>query len=161
MKTLTEIMIGSGILEESVLQEMLRWGAPLPPREESEETEAGLQVYKPELFCQAIEKAIQEEGYLLTRETDLDLIPQYIASIRNGDIHLKYEDQEGSYPTFYGMTPSGEYIIAWSKPEDITDVLTNGESFLESEGDKIYFSSLREHYYGKNKAFIVCTRSRA
>ena len=54
----------------------------------------------------------------------------------------------------------GEYLIAW-RSETIEDMLTNGRSYLQVDNQRIFFSRIRELFYGDTKAFMACTESAA
>lgn len=157
MSQLTEIIVKYGLVPPSMLEELKRWGMPVgdvKPAVRDLQAEPTI-----EKLCSAIDEAIQSEGYVLLRETDLEAIPQYLNSMRPAVIHLVVEDGTGSdFESQVGHTKSGDYIFPW-RGDGITDLLTNGESYLKIDGQKIFFGSARELFYGSNKAFVVCTPS--
>jgi hypothetical protein len=121
---------------------------------------------------QAIEEALQDEGLVLTRETDLEVINYFLSTAGRGILHIVMEaegeeDQTADIECVYGMTALGEYIIQW-RSDSIEDVMTNGKSYLQPtpgpmrlvpEGDPVYFSRVREVFFGQTKAFVICTPS--
>lgn len=157
MSQLTDIIIKSGIIPPNVLSEVKRWGLPAgddvqPPGELEPEMTV-------QQLCDKIDEAIQSEGYVLTRETDLEAVKQYIETMTQSVLHLVMEDGKASNFTVHaGRNTAGEIIIPW-RSDNITDLLTNGESYLKINKEKVFFSNARELFYGSNKAFIVCTPS--
>lgn len=156
MSQLTDIIIKSGIIPENVLNEVRRWGLPTGEAQPPNEFQADMPVQK---LCDAIDEAIQSEGYVLTRETDLEAIGQYLNSMTKGSLHVVLEDESTSnFEVHFGRNAIGEFIIPW-RSDSITDLLTNGETYLKIGKEKVFFSNARELFYGNNKAFVVCTPS--
>lgn len=157
MSQLTDIIIKSGIIPPNVLSEVKRWGLPMgdelqPPGD----FEPDMSVQQ---LCDKIDEALQSEGYVLLRETDLEAVKQYLESMTQATLHLVFEDGKASNFTVYvGRNTAGEFIIPW-RSDNITDLLTDGQSYLKVDKEKFYFSSARELFYGTNKAFVVCTPS--
>ena len=157
MSQLTEIIIKSGIIPTNVLDEAKRWGfTPAGDIQMPGEFEPTMTA---EQFCAKLDEAIQSSGYVLMRETDLGVVQTYLDSITRGVLHLKMETEEFSkFEVYFGRNAAGELIIPW-RSDSITDLLTDGESFLKVDKEKIYFSNARELFYGTHKAFIVCMPS--
>jgi hypothetical protein len=121
---------------------------------------------------QAIEEALQGEGLVLTRETDLEIVQEFLKTQRPGLLHVVIEDpEEGDHDADiecdYGVTKMGEYIIKWHA-DSIEDVMCNGKTYLQPlmpgmklvpEGAPVYFSNVREAFFGDWKAFVVCQPS--
>lgn len=107
-----------------------------------------------------MEEALQSEGLVLTRETDFAVIDHYLRSQLPATLHIVLESDEGDVETdvecTYGRTPMGEYIIRWYS-ESIEDVMTNGKTCLIVKDYPVYFSAMREAFFGETKAFIICT----
>jgi hypothetical protein len=114
----------------------------------------------PEVLSQAIAGAIESEGYILTRETDLGAIPQYLQTARMAVLHVVMDGtgEDADFEVRVGHTPTNEYILPWQS-ESITDLLTNGQTYLRVDKKRIYFNQARELFYGQHKAFIVCSPS--
>jgi hypothetical protein len=118
---------------------------------------------KPEQVVQAIEEALQDEGLVLTRHTDLDAINLFLSTAKTGTLHVVIEAEDGpeqvaDIECFYGRTLMGDYIIKWHS-DSIEDVMTNGKTHLKDMDDSqdVYFTSVREIFFGETKAFVVCT----
>lgn len=155
MSKLTEIILRAEILPPSTLAEMKRWGFPVTDPKTSE--------YSAEMTAESLSRsiasAIEGEGYVLMRETDLGAITQYLHTMKDAVLHVVMGDGSSSnVEVSVGRTPTGEWILPW-RDDDITDILTNGETYLRSDKKRIYFSQARELFYGQHKAFIVCTPS--
>ena len=155
MSKLTEIILKAGILSEGSLREMQRWGLPVGDPKPRGEFEAEM---TPNVLSQAIANAIEDEGYILTRETDLGAITQYLQTQRPAILHVVMDDGDSNIEVTVGRTPTGEWILPWQS-ESITDIMTNGETHLRIDKKHIYFNQARELFYGQHKAFIVCTPS--
>lgn len=156
MSQLTEIILKAGLLSPESLKELQRWKLPVGDPKMKNEYDADL---TPGALSRAIAGAIESEGYILTRETDLGAIPQYLQTARNAVLHVVLDDGDDSdFEVRAGNTTTGEYILPWQS-ENITDLMTNGETYLRVDGKRIYFNQARELFYGLHKAFIVCTPS--
>jgi hypothetical protein len=160
MHPIATAVLKAGILPEETLAEFRRWGHQIelptapPPR-------------KPEEVVQAIEEALQEQGLVLTRETDLGAVNFYLQTSLPGVLHVVLgegdDTLETDIPCTFGVTPMGEYIIRWHS-ESIEEVMTNGRTHLlldakSSDGlpYKVFFNRMREVFFGDTKAFIICT----
>jgi hypothetical protein len=157
MSQLTSIILNAGILSDEALRELKRWRLPV-----GEEPDPNQLVATPtvESISRAIADAIEGEGYVLTRETDLEAIPQYLKSMQAAVLSVVMEDGESAdIQVQVGRTSTGEWIMPWQS-ETISDLLTNGLTGLKVPGEQVvYFSQARELFYGQKKAFVVCTPS--
>lgn len=167
MSQLTEIIVKSGLLRADALTEFKRWGMPLEAQaalvQDQEvkpvQAESSMTVELLKKLCQDIDEAVHGEGYVLMRETDLEAIPQYLRTMREAKLHVVMEDDSASnFTVQVGKTEAGDYIIPW-RSDSITDLLTNGQTYLRLDGEKIFFNNAKELFYGNNKAFVVCTPS--
>lgn len=153
---LTQAVLKSGLITEKQLAEFRRWGVPielpekLPPPPKTIEDAAS-----------AIEEALESEGLVMSRDTDLDILHHYLRTQRPGHLHVEIPNEDvtlessADIQVSFGCTPVGEYILPWNS-ESITSELTNGFTYLEVDGEKIFFESARDLFYGRHKAFIVC-----
>jgi len=158
MSQLTEIILKAGILSPDVLREMRRWGLPIDEALEAHEDDLTA-TPTPESLSRSIAEAVESEGYVITRETDLEAIPQYLSSMKPGLLHVVMEDGESvEFEVQVGQSSAGEWIMPW-RSDSITDLLTNGETYLRVSGVRYFFGQARELFYGHSKAFIVCTPS--
>lgn len=157
MSQLTDIILKAGLLSNDVLLEMKRWGMPLGDAQLPSELEP---LPTPASISQAIADAVESEGYILTRETDLEAIPAYLQTMQPAVLHVVLED--GTVSEFEAQVGhskvTGDWIMPW-RSDSITDLLTNGETYLRVNRQRIYFSQARELFYGENKAFVICTPS--
>jgi hypothetical protein len=158
---LTTAALRAGLISKATLEEFRRWGAPIDIPE-------GIPAKPPKTIEEAgqlIEEALQSEGYTIARETDLEVLHQYLSTQAHGTLHVEFftsdptQETEADIDVNYGVTPIGEFIIPW-KSESIASELTNGACYLTSEslgGSKIFFMQVRELFFGEQKAFMVCT----
>ncbi len=151
---MTSAVIRAGLVNENQLAEMKRWAPPgLDPDAAAEDPKtldeaAGL-----------VADALQSQGYVLMRETDLEVIRQYIATSRRGRLCVKTDDGDpearSEFEVTFGTTPIGEYILAW-RSESIKDLMTNGMTYLDDNGVLVFFRDVRELFFGQEKTFMVC-----
>lgn len=118
----------------------------------------------PEEVVSAIEQALQDEELIITRETDLEAVKQYLETQTQGILHVVVsedgEEVSSDIGTTYGRTKMGEYVIRFHS-EGLEEVMTNGKTFLleddDGPGTEVFFSHARELFFGDLKAFVVCT----
>lgn len=154
MGKLAEILIRSGLVDGNSLAEFERWGMPLP----DEPSDDARPVLFPEEVVNGIEEALQNQGMVITRETDLEAIPQYLSSMQEAVLHVVIAEHQEDFAIHVGKNPRGEFLLPW-RSDSITDVLTNGETYLLTGSRKVFFQEARELFYGETKAFVVCTPS--
>lgn len=145
MNPITEAVLKAGLITPAQLQEMKRFSAVIDP-----EAEVG-EAMPLDMAAKYVEDALQSDKYVLVRETDLAVLAQYTETARKGNLHL---DQNVIEVTF-GMTPLGEYIIAW-KSESIAELMLDAGTYLDDDGMDVYFRDVRELFFGEHKAFMVC-----
>jgi hypothetical protein len=147
-----EAVLKSGLLSKDALEEMKRFSPVIPGDavvEELKDLDTAVTI---------IATALESEGYVVVRETDLEVFHQYVETSKPGTLHIETDESQTDIEITYGKTKMGEYIIAW-RSESIEDLLTNGRSYLQAEGNRIFFSGLRELFFGETKAFMVAQAS--
>lgn len=151
---MTQAVLRAGLVNENQLAEMKRWAPPsLDPDAVVEEPKTL------EEAATLVSEALQSEGYVLMRETDLAVLKQYVETMQRSILHLvPDESSEGDIDVTFGRTPLGEYIIPW-RSESIRDMMTNGVSYLIDGGHRVFFNDVRELFFGPEKAFMVCKPS--
>jgi len=156
MSKLTEIIMLSGIINPDTVREIQRWRLPLGEVPERGEYDAEL---SPSAISRAIAEAIENQGYVFMRETDLMALPQYLKTMKPATLHIDSGDGDPvEFEVTVGKTPNGDWLLPWQS-ESITDMLTDGKTFLRVDKHRVYFSQARELFYGQHKAFIVCVPS--
>jgi hypothetical protein len=139
----------AGLVEKDTVAELQRWGSPIavpPPGPE----------VPVEIAPVLIERAMQEQDFVQVRETDLEVLKQYLSTQEVGV--LKLEDIRGNterVDVMFGKTPHGEYIIPWID-EKITDLYS--EHLVSLHVDDfgwVLLKDPRELYYGDRKVFTV------
>lgn len=157
MRPIATAVVRSGLVDETALAEMQRWGLPIDLIEEKEviDTHEGV--------VQVIQDALESLEQVRMQDTDLDIVKRFISNDhrREGQLHLRENDQKGRAKTFFCRTHMGDFVFPW-RAESIFDMMTNGETFFswtddEGQKQKTYFSSARELFVGEHKAFMVCT----
>lgn len=142
----------SGILDEESLSEFRRWGLPI------DELPIGPKPTSVQELVLSIEEALQSEGLVIEKVTDLEAVQQYINTQAIGILHIQIGTESADFDVPYGRNHLGEYLFPW-KGDTVAEEMTNGTTYLVPSGteDKIFFSNLRELYFGDNKAFMACT----
>jgi hypothetical protein len=152
MHSIAAAVAHSGLLSKEALAEFKRWGFVIDAPE--------IILEKPEDVVQVLEEALQDEGLVLIRETDFEAVESYIRGQTVGTLHVVVEgadeDLSSDIECSFGLLATGEYIIRWYS-ESIEDVMTNGKTYLEVKGEKVFFVRCRELFFGDTKSFIVCT----
>lgn len=160
MNAMTEAVLKSGIITPNMLQEMKRFSPTLDRDAETSEPK------ELEEAARLIADALESAEYALVKETDLEVLRQYIDTSVEGFLHIEALDAKPvEVIVTYGRTKLGEYIIAW-RGDSIADVITNGMTYLstlishpDEVPEDVYFRDMRELWFGDNKAFILCVPS--
>jgi len=153
---IAEVMVKAGLISPETLSEFQKWGVPVPDLDEQQQSTSPI---FPEEVVRAISQALEEQGLVIVRETDLEALGQYLASMKHGRLFVTIDDQTADFDVDYGMLKSGEYMFPWQS-DSITDVMANGQTYLVNDaGKELYFCSARELFYGDTKAFVVCMSS--
>lgn len=140
----------SGVLDEATLNEFGRWGVLLEDFHKSSKPASAEEVVA------LLEEALQSEGLVVEKLTDLEIVRQYLATQAVGLLHLEVGEEVAEFPVPYGRTQLGEYVFPW-KGDIVADEMTNGLTyFVPVEGTAVYFFTLRELYFGDQKAFMIC-----
>jgi hypothetical protein len=157
---LTNAVLKSGLVSKNQLAEFRRWKVPIEVPENVPEAPKSI-----EEAGRAIEQALESEGLVISRDTDLNILQQYLHTQMAGVLHveiptddLTVEDAE-DIDVMFGLTTLGEYIIPW-RSESIEEALTNGFTYLTYGNGtftvRAVFTDSRELFYGQHKAFVVC-----
>jgi hypothetical protein len=157
MHPIATAVLNTGLIDPAVLEEMRRWGLHI----ETPEVEPAPKT--PEEVTARIQDALESEGYILVRETDLTVLEQYSQTATQGLMHLIFDDdeehlQDTTFPVSFGRTPLNEYILPWTSAT-IADVIVNGMTHLIDGPNEVYFKEVRELFFGDMKAFMICTPS--
>lgn len=156
MHLLTAVVLRSGIVPEEKIAEMKKWGlieesqeSSYPPPEDAKQ------------LIQQLDQALQDEDMVLIRETELESLSSYLSSQQVGMLYLFDPETEvgTEVQVVYGRTKIGEYVLPWSS-ESIEIMLTNGSTHLvTAQDERVFFSTVRELFFGQQKSFVVCSAS--
>ncbi len=152
MTPLTNAVLKAGIVSPEMLKEMQRFN---PGLKEAHASETPVDL---ETASSLIVSALNSEEYVLVRETDLEAVRQYLATMRGGLLHLDTGEQNTDIDVSFGKTKLGEYVIAWTS-ESIEQMMTNGLSYLVEDDKRVFFKDVRDLFFGDQKAFMVCVAS--
>lgn len=149
---ISDAVVNAGLVEPGQLKEYARWGMRMEAPEKP--------VEKLDDVLQLLHEALEGEEQVAVRETNMDVLKQYLDSQKKGKLHLyASEDSSADIEVVFGkMALTGEYLIPW-QADSIQPMMTNGRSYLVDERRRIYFSDVRELYFGDTKAFMVCVPS--
>lgn len=155
---LATAILKTGLIDDEVIREIRKWGISFEGLDHKEEG-------KPRSLkdlVHVLENALQSAEMVAEKVTDADAIRVFLATQKIGTLHVHIEGQSASFDVPYGKNNLGEYIFPW-QGETLADELTNGITYLlpdpKNEENKVFFNSVRELYYGDQKAFMVCAPS--
>lgn len=159
MNPLSAAVLQAGLIDPEMIEEMKRFKVPI----DFEEVPQAPAPVSAEQVTLLLEEALQSEDMVLSRETDLQILRQYLSTIRRGLLHIEIEpDPEDTtsitatdIDVTYGRTALGEYIIGW-RSSSIEEMLSNGRTYLNEDDKRIYFTNARELFFGKERAFLIC-----
>jgi hypothetical protein len=156
VKSVAKAVVEAGLVDDSVLGEMRRWGVPLPDAEAQESV-----LRNKDTVLLHIREAIESEDQVRMDETELDLLSRYLDKKNqlHGRLILKEGKKHQTTNVSFCLTTLGEYAIPWTD-DDEPEILVNGETHLKWEDEEgkhdVHFSSYRSVYFGNRKAFVVC-----
>jgi hypothetical protein len=151
-KPVTVAVLRSGLVPESVLNELQHWGLPVTFTDER--STPVLNTADDIIEC--IRDAVESDITVKMRDTDLDVLTIYLK--HHFQAHLVFLDVETNknkrVSCTYAVLPSGNYVIPWNA-EDISELLLDPKSFLRDvHGKHIKFENVEELFFGGRKAFI-------
>jgi len=154
MKSLARISIQAGLVSPDMLAEFRRWGFVDEGTVKSEEVPD-----TPEKLLHLLNAALEEEHMVIMKETDVDALKAYLDSMAPGHLHLVEGDRSAHFPVTYGKLPSGEYLLPY-RSDNVEELLTNTKTYLlDRDQMRVYFSEVRELFFGETKSFVACKPS--
>ena len=156
MNELAKVIVRSGVLETSQLDELRKWKSPAV----MESSDPGPDIQSAEELARDIEQALQSKELVVMRATDLDVVPQFLRTQKQGLLHVTSGTEEAEFPYAFGRTPMGDYILPFTT-DLVEEILTNNEGYLIDEGQAVHFSNVVVSYFGETKTFLICTPSKA
>ena len=152
----TKAVMESGILPDSVIDQMRKWGLVTSSVDKNENLNASD-------VAGLLQSAVESESAVQLRDTDLDIVTQYLNQQSKGRLYFptpsedpNSEDRVSFTEVFFCPLLTGEYVIPW-QGESIRDLLLDPRAYLKpSGGEKIHFADVRDLFFGDTKAFIVC-----
>jgi hypothetical protein len=149
MNTLLSALIYVGLVPSNTVEEMQRWGVPLPDVRQSPPATA-------EQVSAVLESVLQDSGVHLVRETQLDVLPTFLRTLSKGTLHLVGAEP---FEVSFGRTVNGEILLPW-QGESLEDLLQDPDScllFAGNEGSvRFHATDVQEIFFGERKAFLVC-----
>jgi hypothetical protein len=161
-REVVQLLAKSGLVPEDALQQFYKWkmvddvGKIDQPKSAKE-------------LVDRINAVLEEDGMTLVRVTDIDIVNRYFSTQTIGKLVLVTEGelaQSSTVEVAFGKTLTGEIVFPW-RGDSITNLMTNGLTHLliekKAKGltvmQAIYFSDVKEAYFGTMKAFMICTPS--
>lgn len=151
-KPVTVAVLRSGLLPDSVLNELQHWGLPVSFGQEGKVPTLDTM----EEIIECIRDAIEADVTVKLRDTDLDVLSLYLKQHFQGHLVLLDLDTNKTKRAActYAVLPSGRYVIPWTA-EYIGDVITDPKSYLRDiHGKHVVFDDVEELFFGGRKAFI-------
>lgn len=157
MKQVVDAVVEAGLIDSSILDEMARWGIHVTSAPNAQIAN------DPKAVVEHIRQAIESNDQVRMDETELDLLTRYLdrKHKKTGRLTVKEGKKHHTHSVDFCVTHTGEYAIPWTEEDETPHVLANGETHLKWEADgvqhDVYFTEVREVFFGKKKAFAVCT----
>lgn len=152
MRPLAVAVAKSGLLDEEMVAEFLHWGLPV------EHITTGHRPQSTEDLVMSLEEALQSEGLVVERVTDLEVVRQYLATQTIGLLHLEIGEEFSEFNITFGKSKTGMYIVPW-KGENVAEEMANGKTYLVEGTNHIYFRNVSDLFFGETKAFMLLSPS--
>lgn len=151
MSRISDLLLANGIIKPEQLAELQHWGygtgAQQVPTDTPEDTAPK--------FLQRLDRLMDDDILMLIRETDLEALGRFLKEQKKGE--LIFGEDYPAMDAYYGVLRTGEYLLPWLS-EDVLELLTSPNACLKTvSGSSVYFSNIRELFYGNVRAFMVCT----
>lgn len=164
MSAVAKVVCQAGIIETDVVSELGRWGCPVPSMSilgaPTELADTG------DMYAVSgeIEKAIQDRSFVSIKETDLEIMQQYLMTQQEGVMYVEtLEGGIASWGVTFGRTLFNEYIIPLferdGEPNPVLDILADCVVTLKCGSEVIALGAPRELHYGNFKMFTVWVRT--
>lgn len=144
-------ILQAGIIPESSVEELARWGldVPLTTIEENQR-----------LALENIREAIESRDMVEVRITDVNALMNYKENHRPGRLYFSVKRGQAMKTSFVDVTfvktETGDYLIPWAH-EDIFDLMLAETTYLKPVGEaRVHFVDVSPLYYGERKFFMVC-----
>jgi hypothetical protein len=152
MTKLGEAVVLAGAVDNRALNELQRWRLPVEPPDG--QTMSGTADEAVAMVRAALESREQVD----MRETDLDMLRKYMEGRQRGRLVVideRTEERVGIDVQYY-LTPTGDYVLPYTEEDDVVDRLTNGVSYLKVKQGRVFFSDVKQLYFGQHKYFLSC-----
>lgn len=153
-RPLTKAILDTGIIDEATLGQLKKWKLL------DGDVSIGDLSESMEDVITRIQEALEGSDVVAMRDTDLDAARQFLVSRKRGKLHVPVHEEDDkiiSLAVDYCVTNMGEYLMPW-KSEGIQSLLTDKRTYLKPlDKPRVYFSDVRELFFGDQKAFLVCT----
>lgn len=161
MTDLATVLQQAGLISSDVVNEFRQWRRD--PTEVSDTPEELTPIVAtPELtqFLRQLEEVLQSEGYVITRETDLDVLRHFVHKQEKADLYLSDKGVLQQVEKTPYCRNGASYVFACDPKDDgeFLYYMTNGESYLavmkDEKIEKVFFGDGTYLYLGKEKAFL-------
>lgn len=158
-KPVTAAILRTGLLSDSVLEEMKRWGFHLKV-EDLDDDDDVLDTAEEVIEC--LRDAIESDDNVKLRDTDLDVLSHYLRNQQQGSLVVfdPSINRRRRVAVTYAVLPNDHYVIPW-KDESIREALLDERSYLRTTSAKhVRFEDIEELFFGGVKAFISARPSK-
>mgnify|MGYP003405144943 FL=1 len=157
MRPLGKAVIRAGLVDDSTLSELRRWGLPV------QVADAGVTIEDAATAVRVLQDALESGDQVRMQDTDLDIVQRWLdpANQVTGKLVLHADEQKSTSKVIFCWTVMHEVAFPW-KSDSIEDLLLGENSYLQyvdpktSKEHRCFFSDVRELYIGDTKAFLVC-----
>jgi hypothetical protein len=156
-RPIIDAVVEAGLVPDAALDELARWGVHITAKPDPT-------IDTPAAVAEHLMSALESDEQVRVDETDLDLLQRYLdpKHQRRGRLIIREGKDHTTMTVSFCLTSLGDYALPWTD-EETPGVLANGESHLKwQDGERqrdIYFSSVREVFFGRRKAFVICSPS--
>lgn len=150
---ITKAMIDVGIIDPDALKQLRVWGLMSQPVEPAGTFDSA------DAAAQHIIEAVESREAVAIRDTDFEVLKQYLATKVKGKLHVpnpEDPDKTVGISVYYGKTKMGEIVMPYLE-ETIMDSVQDDVAYLKPVGgERLYFTSVRTLYYDDHPAFVIC-----
>jgi hypothetical protein len=154
-RPIIDAVVEAGLVPSDTLDELARWGIHVTAERRPE-------LNNPQSIATHLKEALESEAQVRIDETELDLLHKYLnpKHQKQGRLIIKEDKSHTTTNISFCLTDLGEYAIPWTD-EDVPEVLANGQTHLKWQDGEVardvYFTDVREVFFGTRKAFAICT----
>lgn len=155
MKNIVTAVVEVGLVPESTLDELARWGMHVT-------AEPSTAFDTAQAAVDYLRDVYESSEQVTITETELDLYKFYSTpeNQKQGRLLLRHDGKSRVEQLVFCVTSTGAFVIPWATTR-VPEILTNGDTCLRwSDSDGAHeeqFTDCREVFFGDKPTFLVCT----